>query len=79
MTNLEGDVYNGTIPAFPYCTNVYYQIIAEDNCGNIAITEAESYHVVPEFSAHIVLPLLALSTLAVLAIRKRKLFKKAKL
>ena len=39
MTNLEGDFWNGTIPAFPHGTNVTYTIIAEDKAGNTVTTE----------------------------------------
>jgi hypothetical protein len=76
MDNLEGNLYNGTIPALPYCTNVTYMIIAEDNFNNIITTEEMGqeykYHVIPEFSLQLVLPILAASTLLTMLIRKRK-------
>jgi len=34
MTNPEGNIWNATIPTFPYGTNVTYVILAEDNVGN---------------------------------------------
>jgi hypothetical protein len=77
MTKLEGDIWNATIPAFPYGTNVTYAISAEDNVGN-AITTAEmgyeiQYQVIPEFSPLIILPLFTISTLvAAIAYRRRK-------
>jgi len=43
MANLEGSVWNATIPAFPYGTNVTYIIIAEDNLGNQKTTEEMGY------------------------------------
>jgi hypothetical protein len=77
MTNLEGDIWNATIPAFPYGTNVTYAISAEDNVGN-AITTAEmgyeiQYQVIPEFSSLIALPLFIMASLmAMVAQRRRK-------
>jgi len=53
MTNLEGNIWNATIPAFPYGTNVTYRIIAEDNMNNTITTEdlgyEYQYSVIPEF------------------------------
>jgi WD40 repeat protein len=76
MDPLELDSYNGTIPRLPYCTNVTYVIIAEDNFNNIITTEEMGqkykYHVIPEFSLQLVLPILAASTLLTMLIRKRK-------
>ena len=76
MDPLELDSYNGTIPRLPYCTNVTYMIIAEDNFNNIITTEEMGqkykYHVIPEFSLQLVLPILAASTLLTVLIRKRK-------
>jgi parallel beta-helix repeat protein len=61
MTNLEGDVWNATIPGFPIGTNVTYTIIAEDNAGN-AVTSEElgfecEYQVIPEFQSFALLSL----------------------
>ena len=76
MDNVEGNLYNGTIPAFPYCTNVTYIIIAEDNFNNTITTQEMGqeyrYHVIPEFSLQLILPILAASTLSAVVIRKRK-------
>jgi hypothetical protein len=79
MTNLEGKVWNATIPAFPYCTNVTYVIIAEDYFHNSITTEKMGYeykyHVIPEFptwtSMLIILIMLTVAT----AIYKRRLLK----
>jgi hypothetical protein len=80
MDPLELDIYNGTIPRLPYCTNVTYVIIAEDNCNN-TITADElgfKYHVIPEFPPQTVLPLLVTVTLLAMLLRKRKLIHQAK-
>lgn len=76
MDPLELDIYNGTIPRLPYCTNVTYVIIAEDNFNNIVTTEEMGreykYHVIPEFSSQIILPLFVITTLVTaIAIKKK--------
>jgi hypothetical protein len=77
MTNLEGDIWNATIPAFLYGTNVTYAISAEDNVGNAIMTaEMEygiQYQVIPEFSSLIAVPLFMMASLiAIVAKRRRK-------
>lgn len=74
MMNLEGDVWNGTIPAFLHCTNVTYAIVAEDYVGNIIANERYEYqyHVVPEFPSLIILPLFLITTLLAVMLYKRK-------
>jgi hypothetical protein len=77
MTNLEGDVWNANIPAFPYGTNVTYAVSAEDNVGNAITTEEMGYEiqyqVIPEFSSLIALPLFMMASLiAIVAKRRRK-------
>ena len=76
MTNLEGNIWNAPIPAFPYCTNVTYTIIAEDNAGNTITTEEmeydTQYHVIPEFPSFLILPLFMIATLLAVIIYKRK-------
>jgi hypothetical protein len=76
MTKLEGDVWNGDIPAFPHGTNVTYIIIAEDTAGNTVTTEEltgapNHYEVLPEFPLWIVLPLFLVATASTLAVRKQ--------
>ena len=74
MINPQGDVWTVTIPAFPYCTNVTYIIIAEDNIGNTITTEGmeDEYHVIPEFPSSLILPLFMTATLlAVIFYRRR--------
>ena len=82
MTNLVGDFWNATIPMFPYCTNVTYAIIAEDNANN-RITTGEmgyeyQYHVVPEWPSFIILSLFMLFTLIAVALAKKIRCKVAK-
>ncbi len=76
MTNLEGHIWNATIPRFPYCTNVTYAIEAEDNVGN-SITTVEmgydiQYHVIPEFSPFLIMPLFMMATLLAVIVYRRK-------
>jgi hypothetical protein len=78
MTKLEGDIYNATIPNFPYGTNVTYTISAEDNVGNVNTTGEMEYEiqqtVIPEFSSLFILPLFVITTLlAVVIYKKRKI------
>jgi hypothetical protein len=76
MTNLGGDVWNATIPAFSYGTNVTYFIIAEDYAGNIINSvgmefECE-YQVIPEFPLLSFLVLFMVATLLALLVWRRK-------
>ena len=71
MTNLEGNIWNCTIPRFPYCTNVTYVIIAEDSIGNRITTRAHQYQIVPEFSLSFIYPLFMIATLVILIIYRR--------
>jgi hypothetical protein len=77
MTNIEGNIWNATIPAFPYGTNVTYTIMAEDNFNN-AITSQEigfeySYRVIPEFSFFVLLILIAATLMLILTGKIRRL------
>jgi len=76
MTNLEGDIWNATIPAFPYGTNVTYVIMAEDNAGNTITTTQlgyeYEYQVVPEFTLPIILMTLVISTSLIAIISRKK-------
>ena len=76
MTSLGQNIYNASIPRFPYGTNVTYVIVAEDNAGNIITTEDAghqyTYSVVPEFPLFMILPLFVILTLlAIVAFRRR--------
>ncbi len=75
MTNIDGNVWNGTIPPFPDSTNVTYVILAEDNAGNTVNSEELGYdckyEVIPEFTSWIMLPLFLSSTAVVIIYRNR--------
>jgi len=76
MDTYETDIWNGTIPAFPYCTTITYIIMAEDYAGNTITTlELElalSYHVIPEYAPTILMLLLITATSTSLMISKRR-------
>jgi len=80
MTNLEDNVWNGTILPFPIGTNVTYTIIAQDNAGNSISSQAQGYSfkypVVPEFSSLLLLPLFVLATFFAMIYKKRRIIKK---
>ena len=79
MTNLVGNVWNATIPAFPYGTNVTCRIIAEDNMNNTITTEDLGYEyqytVIPEFPTWTSMLLILILLTVAIAICKRKLIK----
>ena len=76
MTNLEENIWNATIPAFPYGTNITYMIIAEDNAGNTITTEQLEYEleyqVVPEFPLPTILLAFMMTTLLLAIIFKKR-------
>jgi len=76
MTNLEGNLYNATIPQFQYSTNVRYLIMAEDYANNTITTEemgyTYQYHVVTEFPSFLILPLFMTATLLAVIVYRRK-------
>jgi hypothetical protein len=76
MTNIGGNIWNATIPAFAYGTNVTYVIMAEDNVNNTITTEEMGYdyryQVIPEFPSTIILPLFTLTTLIATVLLKKK-------
>jgi hypothetical protein len=70
-------MWNGTIPTFEYCTWVNYTIAAEDMVGNVITSEEEfgnqhQYHVIPEFSPFLILPLFMIATLLAVTLIKKK-------
>ncbi len=77
MTNVDGDVWNATIPAFPAGTNVTYVVIGRDSEGNTVNSEQQGYtleyHVIPEFSLILILPLLSTMVLIVTVIAKQSI------
>lgn len=75
MINLEDMVYSATIPGFPYCTNIEYIVLAEDDANNTITTEdmgyEYQYHVIPEFPSPVILVLsMILTMLTVVFTRK---------
>jgi len=77
MSNLEGSIWNGEIPAFPYGTNVTYIVSATDNVGNTVTTEQllghkYGYQVIPEFSLSTVLIVFIMTTLLSVIITKEE-------
>jgi parallel beta-helix repeat protein len=76
MSHLGGNIWNGTIPGFPYGTTVNYTIIAQDSVGNMMTSEGVytlQYNVIPEFVSYIALLLLLMTTsLIALALRRSK-------
>ena len=76
MTNLEGNIWNASIPAFPAGTNVTYAITAEDNFNNLVTSQEMGleyqYHVIPEFSIFLILPSLIAATLLATVTRRRR-------
>jgi len=76
MTRLTGDIWNATIPALQYGTNVTYTIFAEDNVGNAITTEQlgykYEYQVVPEFSTFPILMAFIVTTLLLAIISRKK-------
>jgi hypothetical protein len=76
MTNVEGSVWNGTIPAYSPGTNVTYVIVAEDGFNNV-ITSQETglkyeYNVVPELPLPILILFILTTLLAVMVRRKTR-------
>jgi hypothetical protein len=76
MEPQETDIYNGTIPTFPYCTTVTYVVIAEDYANNTKTTIQMmlqlNYHVIPEFTVPAFAAIFAATTLLAAAARRRK-------
>jgi parallel beta-helix repeat protein len=76
MTNLENDMWHGSIPSFPAGTNVTYAVTAYDDIGNSVSSEDQGYifeyAVVPEPPLLLLLPALTAATLAAIIVRKRR-------
>ncbi|MEM3458696.1 MAG: hypothetical protein QXN36_03610 [Candidatus Bathyarchaeia archaeon] len=71
------DIWNATIPAFPYCTTITYIIIAEDNAYNTISTDelgfALQYHVIPEYTPTLlILALMTATTLTATAYKRKR-------
>jgi hypothetical protein len=76
MTNLEGDIWNATIPAFPQGTNIKCVIRVEDNVNNVGsyLCYWRHYTVIPEFPSFPILLLFMIITLLAVIIYRRKQF-----
>jgi hypothetical protein len=76
MTNLQGNIWNSTIPAFPNGTKITYIVAATDSTGNTVTTQqlgyTLQYTVVPEFAALPIVFLFLMATLLAVLIRTRK-------
>jgi hypothetical protein len=79
MTRIKDSIWNATIPAFPYNTNVTYTIVAEDKMGNSITTEEMGYdyryHVIPELTAFTASILLMTASLLPVLLYTRKRIK----
>jgi len=78
MDRVSSQIFQATIPGFQEETYVSYKIVAYDYAGNKAENNNNNsyytYHVVPEYSANIILAILMLLTiLTIIFTRKRKL------
>ena len=76
MTEITAGAYQATIPGYEYCTWITYKIIVYDNAGNNATKDNlgyyYKYHVIPEFSPAIILPLFMILTMLAVIFAKRK-------
>jgi parallel beta-helix repeat protein len=76
MINIEGDVWNATIPAFPAGTNVTYTIIGQDSEGNAMTSQQQGYtleyQVVSEFHPIMVSAVLTIMMLLIAITDRRK-------
>jgi hypothetical protein len=76
MTYVDGDLYRGTIPGFPYGTNVTYKVFAEDNSNN-SLDTAEvgyvfQYIAIPEYGSPLLVSVL-MTVMLVLTLVRRKM------
>ena len=77
--NSTSGLHQTIVPGYPYCTWVRHMIIAYDNAENPTVKDNAGeyyvYHVVPEFPAFMILPLLVFSTLIAVALVKKNRYK----
>ncbi|RLI19996.1 hypothetical protein DRO54_07225, partial [Candidatus Bathyarchaeota archaeon] len=77
MDRVSSQTFQATIPGFQEETCVSYKIVAYDYAGNKAENNNDNsyytYHVVPEYSANMILAMFTLLTiLTIIFTRKRK-------
>ena len=76
MNEVSPDIYQATIPGYDDGIWVTYKIVAYDNTGNSAVKDNNGYyykyHVIPEFTSAIILPLFILTTLTATVLLKKK-------
>jgi hypothetical protein len=76
MMNVEENIWNATIPASPYGTNVTYIIIAEDNLNNTITTQEMGleyqYQVAPELQTILGALILIVATMLAAMVHKRR-------
>jgi len=76
MTEIESNLYTGTIPPYPDGTTVTFMITAEDNLGNFISTAMLGYDfeytVIPEFPSSLIPPLFMIATLLAVIVYRRK-------
>ena len=76
MTNLQGNIWNSVIPAYPYGTSIIYAVQATDSMGNTLTTQELGYNlhytVVAEFTGLPIVFVLLITTLFVAVIYARK-------
>jgi hypothetical protein len=76
MSNLQGNLYNATIPNYPLGTNITYVLTAEDFANNTITTQEMGYYygyqVIPEFAIPLMATLFLTATLLAVATRIRK-------
>jgi hypothetical protein len=53
MEHVDGDLYRGEIPAYPFNTTVYYKVHAYDEAGNLAVSDVYSYTVIDPYNPEI--------------------------
>jgi Mg-chelatase subunit ChlD len=83
MSNLDGNTYNATIPAFSLGTHITYVIIAEDFANNSITTQTMgydyNYDVIPEIPTSTLVLLIITLTILIALIRRKKVASRARL
>jgi uncharacterized protein YegL len=78
MSNLNGNTYNATIPAFAFGTHITYVIIAEDFANNSVTTQSMgydyNYDVIPELPTSSLILLFMIVTILIVFIRRKRGF-----